>query len=348
MDCKAERRVQTLSKAEELLDSAESMKNSARIANPEDEPHIVIDNNRFITVPDELKRIAVQHDHRIETVTFDCPRYWDGHDMSEMKVYINYRCTDGTLDSYIADNIKVDEVDGTIMHFDWTITDSATSSPGKLAFLVCIKKTDEDGMELSHWNSELNDDMTVSEGLEVGEHLAERYPDLYNLLLEKAEDAVTYGKLSKSYAVGTNGEVREEDATDNAKHYYEQSKQSETNTHEYMETAKTESEKATVLVEDEIEGAKNGAFAGPPGIQGPKGEKGDPGEKGEKGDPGEKGEKGDPGESGVTAPSSGFFTLSVDSDGNLWAYLSDDGSGDNGTFEYDEESGNLYYVTEVE
>lgn len=47
---------------------------------------------------------------------------------------------------------------------------------------------------------------------------------------------------------------------------------------------------------------------------------------------------------GVIAPVNGFFTLSVDSDGNLWAH-----SAENGTtpeFEYDGTTGNLYFVTE--
>lgn len=42
-----------------------------------DEAHIVINSDRSVSVPDELKNIAVQYDHNIETVTFDCPRYWD-------------------------------------------------------------------------------------------------------------------------------------------------------------------------------------------------------------------------------------------------------------------------------
>ena len=67
---------------------AESLLNS--IDETTTEGHIVIGNDRYITVPDELKRLAVQYDHNIETVTFDCPRYWDGLDMSAMAVYINY------------------------------------------------------------------------------------------------------------------------------------------------------------------------------------------------------------------------------------------------------------------
>ena len=66
--------------------------------------HIIIGADRSITVPLKLKRIAVQHDHDIETVTFDCPRYWDGRDLSTMKFYINYIRADKKIGSYPIDN----------------------------------------------------------------------------------------------------------------------------------------------------------------------------------------------------------------------------------------------------
>ena len=59
---------------------------------------------------------------------------------------------------------------------------------------------------------------------------------------------------------------------------------------------------------------------------------------------GEQGEKGDRGDSGVTAPVNGFFTMYVDKDGNLWVLSETDMSN---TFEYDEATGNLYFVQEV-
>jgi|GEM_PF-726637 len=104
----------------------------------------------------------------------------------------------------------------------------------------------------------------------------------------------------------------------------------------------------------------SGAFTGPMGPQGGKGDKGDKGDKGEKGETGktglqgptgatgvtggqgqqgntgaqgpqgiqgvkgDKGDKGDRGENGVIVPTSGVFTLSGDSDGNLWCYASGD------------------------
>lgn len=111
---------------------------------------------------------------------------------------------------------------------------------------------------------------------------------------------------------------------------------------------------------------------GPTGATGPKGETGAQGSKGEKGDQGaigptgatgpqgvtgatgargpegiqgaqgEKGEKGDRGDSGVTVPIGGFFSLTGDADGNLYAYYADGSTAP--SFETDS-TGNIYYNT---
>lgn len=169
-----------MGQADELLNSLTEGSDSPllRLANPETEPHIVIGDDRFITIPKELQRIAVQYDHDVETVTFDCPRYWDGLDMSTLNIYINYRRKDRVVGSYKAQNVTVDETNPNIMHFDWTISRNVTQVNGGLIFLVCIKKGDEDGNEINHWNSELNTEMYISEGLETGETIVSPYPDL--------------------------------------------------------------------------------------------------------------------------------------------------------------------------
>ena len=169
-----------MSRADELLDTLSEDGVSVFTV----EPHIVINSDRTITVPNSLKRIAVQYDHNIETVTFDCPRYWDELDMSTMRVYINYKRPDGELGSYIVDSIAVDNADSSIMHFDWTISKSVTQAKGTLTFLICVKKVDVDsGEEVNHWNSELSTDMYVSEGLECDDHVQELYPDIITQLL---------------------------------------------------------------------------------------------------------------------------------------------------------------------
>lgn len=175
-----------MSQAEDLLNSLSENDISAKT-----EPHIVVDSNRVITVPSELKRIAVQYDHNIETVTFDCPRYWDDHDMSTMKVYINYTRADNEPGCYIADDVAVDKTDTSIMHFSWTISRHVTEAVGPLTILICIKMVDKDGNEVNHWKSERNSEMTISKGMECGDIIAEKYPDIISQILE-TQKAVKY------------------------------------------------------------------------------------------------------------------------------------------------------------
>lgn len=158
--------------AEELLRSASLQ--------PEPEGHIVVGGNRFITIPSSLKRLGVQYDHNMETVTFDCPRYWDDRDMSKMAVYINYRLSNGYMDRYPADNVRAD---GDIIHFEWTISRNVTQVPGNVSFLVCIMKTDAEGNEDRHWNSELCQDAYISPGMETEESPVDTNPDLITQLL---------------------------------------------------------------------------------------------------------------------------------------------------------------------
>lgn len=184
-----------MSQVDELLNTMPENADGAYSA--EAEPHIVVDKDRHITVPDSLKRIAVQYDHNIETVTFDCPRYWDDHDMSQMSVYINYRLPDGTDDGCLAENVTVD---GDIMHFDWTISNKVTPIAGKVDIQVCVKKADDEGNEENHWNSEVCHDLYISESLDCHRNItiANEYPDIISALLARMLDfEKAYSELEK-------------------------------------------------------------------------------------------------------------------------------------------------------
>ena len=167
-----------MSKADELLNSLSEDDISLQLANPETEPHIIIGEDRVISVPKELQRIAVQYDHDVETVTFDCPRYWDDLDMSKLNIYINYMRKDRYVGCYKATDITVDGADSNIMHFNWKISRNVSEVVGELKFLVCIKKSDAEGYEVNHWNSELNTEMYISQGLEAEESIFDAYPDI--------------------------------------------------------------------------------------------------------------------------------------------------------------------------
>lgn len=188
-----------MSQAEELLDSLDEEMTVAYTAAAESEPHIVINSDRTITVPPELKHIAVQFDHNIETVTFDCPRYWDAHDFSTMKVYIVYRRKDGYKDRYPADNITVDKTDESIIHFEWTISKNVTLVKGNISFIICINSTDDTGVETNHWNSRLNQDLVVDEGLECSaDEIVEQNPDAIESVLIRL-DAVERNSVNPDY-----------------------------------------------------------------------------------------------------------------------------------------------------
>lgn len=173
-----------MSQAEELLNSLPESETTARTVDPSTEPHIVVNADRTITIPDELKHIAVQFDHNIETVTFDCPRFWDEHDFSTMKVYIVYRRPDGYKDRYQVKNLCVDSADTKMIHFDWTISKNVTPIKGNISFIVCINKVDDEAIETNHWNSRLNQDLVVDEGLECStDEIVEQNPDVLEDIL---------------------------------------------------------------------------------------------------------------------------------------------------------------------
>lgn len=225
-----------MSQAEELLNSLTENDISLQLANPEAEPHIVVGDDRFISVPKELQRIAVQYDHDVETVTFDCPRYWDDLDMSDLSIYINYMRKDRVVGIYKATDISVDTTNDRIMHFNWKISRNVTEVVGQIKFLVCIKKGDADGNEVNHWNSELNTEMYISEGLEAGEGYFDSYPDIilqWEDEVQKVKDTLIAAGASGEYDGATftpsvddagnlswtNDKGRENPATKNIKGY---------------------------------------------------------------------------------------------------------------------------------
>lgn len=173
-----------MSQALDLLNSLSGDDVATYTANTEEE-HIIIGSDRFIRIPDSLKRLGVQHDKDIETVTFDCPRYWDKHDLSQMVIYVNYVLPNGEDGRYAVKNVVAI---GTMLHFDWTISDYVTQNKGTISFLICAVTTDEEGNEELHWNSELNQEAYISEGLECSESPIHKYPDIITHLLTRMDE----------------------------------------------------------------------------------------------------------------------------------------------------------------
>lgn len=176
------------------------------------EPHIVINGDRSIDVPNELEYIGVQYDHNIETVVFDCPRYWDGYDLSELDIYINYVDSKGMLGVHECDDVAVSSSNNNIINFSWTILQNLTATPGKIMFLVCAQKSNEDGTVEQCWHSRLCSDCEILPGLECGHGSDEGdivVPDNYDtrnvLFAYQTDEAITYSVAA--YMKTTNGPV---------------------------------------------------------------------------------------------------------------------------------------------
>ena len=195
-----------MSQADELLMSLEEDTTETTTGN------IVIGTDRFITVPDSLKKIAVQYDHDIETVTFDCPRYWDGHDLSKMRIYVNYMRPDTVLGSHLCSNVVLESSDNDIMHFDWTISGHVTYVSGTITFLICVKNVDADGNEENIWHTEINSDMYVSEGMKCHDTILRRYPDIITQLLYRMDQSEAIVEAARE---AEDGAVEAKEAIEN-------------------------------------------------------------------------------------------------------------------------------------
>ncbi|RHT38386.1 hypothetical protein DW790_05910 [Firmicutes bacterium AM31-12AC] len=181
-----------MGRAEQLLESLDLGDETLYPISPEEESHVVIDSSRRITVPSSLKRIAVQYDCDVESITFDCPRYWDGLDLLKFKMFINYMRGDNELGSYYIDDAKVSPIDENMINFTWTIGGHIAEVPGNIRFLVCAKRTGTQGNTENCWNTELNTECSVSDGMSTNQNTIYIYPDLVTQILSRLASTATY------------------------------------------------------------------------------------------------------------------------------------------------------------
>lgn len=129
-------------------------------------PHMVINDNRVIVVPEEFKTLfAMQNDHNVESITFDCPRHWDDTDLSTLDIYISYTTPDGMPGSHKCTEVNVDETDEDLIHFVWTIMAPVTKLPGKISFLVCGQLVDGDYNVEQRWHTKPCGECLIEPGI---------------------------------------------------------------------------------------------------------------------------------------------------------------------------------------
>ena len=132
-------------------------------------------DTRTITVPTEYQLLGVESDEKVERLYFQCPKIvGDNVDLSQLILFINYQNAGQEIDAYKITDV---ETDGDNITFSWLldrkVTAYRTTQQNKLGFSFCAQKAEENGSLTQEWNTTINTECSVLEGLEAQEHIEE-------------------------------------------------------------------------------------------------------------------------------------------------------------------------------
>ena len=172
---------------------------------------IVDARSRQVTAQgDKLK--LIQSDHNSERLTFEMPRFVEGHDMlgcSKVEVhFVNIAADKKSLsaDVYPVDDVKVCPDSDDVVIFSWLISGNATRHAGILSFL--IKFTCLTGETVDYvWNTDLYSEITVGEGMNNGEAVIAEYADV----LEKWKQEI-FAEFTINFEAEKNAAIAEIEA----------------------------------------------------------------------------------------------------------------------------------------
>ena len=225
---------------------------------------LIIDNDlRTITIPPEIANIGVESDDNVKRLHFQMPRQYGEFDLSEFDIRINYLAANNTGDIYV---VTDKAVSGDNITFSWLVGRSAFTAQGTVRFIVCLKKTNQEGVVEQEYNTTVAT-LQALEGIEPSGQIVEDNPEIIESIMERL-DALEENVGSGSGTPGKDGREIELQKSSTAIQWRYEGDESWTD-----------------LVQlSEITGP-----AGPQGEQGPKGETGSQGQTGPQGPKGDSG-----------------------------------------------------------
>ena len=157
----------------------------------------VDDDTRLVTVPDNYKKLGVESDEKAKRIWFRFPKLVgnNGVDLSAIGVRINFRNANGDGDIYIVEDLTTD---GDYVTFSWELTRKVTAYKGNVSFVVCAVKSATDGTIKNEWNTTLNKECEVLEGLEVTEQIAQENPDIIEYILANLGGSVSAEEIANA------------------------------------------------------------------------------------------------------------------------------------------------------
>lgn len=170
---------------EQLLADASAARLSGAARTASDELLIIDPETRQIAVPENFL-LGVESDQNVERVRFQCPKIvGDNIDLSKLHIYVNYQNANQEVSSYWCQDV---EVEGDNITFSWLVSRAATMYQGETIFIVCAKKSDEEGNLTNEWNTTIPEHGgIVLEGLEPDPRLEQQYPDVIEQILTELD-----------------------------------------------------------------------------------------------------------------------------------------------------------------
>lgn len=184
---------------------------------------------RTISVPDAYRILGVESDESVKVVPFQCPKMVeDDVDLTDFTLYINYVNAGGDFGIYSIENVKES---GENITFDWIIRRSVTARRGTIRFILCAKRSDDEGNIIQEWNTTINDECESLEGLEGAPSIADQFPDIIQQILEKLQEIIDGGG-------GTGGPVDQEQIQQAVNDYLTKNPPSGMNTEQQQQLTK--------------------------------------------------------------------------------------------------------------
>lgn len=158
---------------------------------------LVIDENlRTIKIPPKAIIAGAMGDKDVNWVNFKIPRYYDGTDLSEFQIRVNYLNANGDPNFYTAQNVVVKD---SVIYFSWLITMDAVAYAGDLRFSVYLISYEDDKVDKEFTTAtatlEVPESIKVEQYVDPGEMediIARVLQEVTDFIEEKEEEIDEY------------------------------------------------------------------------------------------------------------------------------------------------------------
>ena len=147
------------------------------------DPHFIIDPVTRQLSTQSKKVTLIKGDHNSERFTFEMPKEIDGHDMglcNRVEVHfinIDQGTRETIEDVYECTDFQVSETDPTKVVYTWLVSRNATKYAGPLSFAIRLACVEGDEEHYA-WHTAPYKGITISDGINNGAAVAEKYSDI--------------------------------------------------------------------------------------------------------------------------------------------------------------------------